>query len=1116
MRRHAGVSFSGVSLAAIIAATLGAAGARAQSAQNLTATGLVSGLSVLPNSTAGIAALNANLATALAINNGATPDRQLRATIDNTITGSNGVVVADAFGSRLGAIYRNASPTSATNPGPATFFPTTETSFSQNLLQLIRQANAVSGSDSAFAKNYLANGTVTGSPATFIGAQNLPAGGVFGAYDRIYNPPAGANTVGNARPAQVRPEQTASFTQPNFFGVPTNNTADIVPILRGNAAYPSGHTTFGQTTAILFAQLVPERFQEAVARGSEYGDSRVVLGAHHPMDVIAGRILATYDLVQLLNNNPQYLNYAVPGSLTTTSDFQALFNAARTDLTGLFTSQCGTTVAACAASGSPDRFADKARTKADYTYRLTYGFAPVGPTDLAPVVPVGAEILLTTRFPYLTAAQRRDVLATTQIASGQALDNGSGYARLNLYAAADGYGAFNGAVTVTMDASRGGFSALDSFDNDIGGAGSLTKAGSGTLALTGSNTYAGGTTIAGGTLIGSARSFGTGAIVDNASLILDQADDGTLANPIAGTGLLTKTGAGSLSLTGTSAFSGATGVAQGRLAVNGSLANSVVTVGDGASLGGTGTVGGLAARSGAVVAPGNGIGTLAVAGNASFAPGSTLQVEADATGRTDRLAVAGTATLNGGTVQVQAAAGTYDPRTAYTVLTAGGGVQGRFDGVSANFAFLTPTLRYQPGAVDLTLTRNDIAFSSIARTRNQTGVADAIQAAGPGPALYGRTVGLTTPEAHAAFGALTGDIHASMAGAQFETAFFVREAILDRLRWGATPGAAGFSDYGALPAAYTADLPGRAAPVAPVPVRVLDPRVFGLWGQGFGSFGEARTDGNAAGLARQTSGFVLGADARLETGFRLGVAGGYTATSLDSAGRLSSGTIESGFGGVYGGFERGPVALRLGAVYADQSSRLRRAVSFAGFTDSDAARYGGATVQGFGEFGYRFFLGAPQVGQFPKGEGPVAAIQPAYLEPFVGGAYVSIGRDRFTETGGPAALRGAAQTTEVATSTVGVRGQTGLDLGFGAPVSLHGLVGYRRAYGDVVPKALLSFGTGPGFLTAGIPIGRDALVAQAGLDVRVARDATLGVAYTGQVGERAQDHAVKGNFTYRF
>jgi subtilase-type serine protease len=67
-----------------------------------------------------------------------------------------------------------------------------------------------------------------------------------------------------------------------------------------------------------------------------------------------------------------------------------------------------------------------------------------------------------------------------------------------------------------------------------------------------------------------------------------------------------------------------------------------------------------------------------------------------------------------------------------------------------------------------------------------------------------------------------------------------------------------------------------------------------------------------------------------------------------------------------------------------------------------------------------------------------------------------------------------------------------------------------------VPKALLAFGTGPSFLTAGIPIDRDALVAEAGLDLRVSANATIGIAYTGQVGSRAEDHAAKGNFTYRF
>ncbi|KMO27127.1 autotransporter outer membrane beta-barrel domain-containing protein, partial [Methylobacterium aquaticum] len=378
-----------------------------------------------------------------------------------------------------------------------------------------------------------------------------------------------------------------------------------------------------------------------------------------------------------------------------------------------------------------------------------------------------------------------------------------------------------------------------------------------------------------------------------------------------------------------------------------------------------------------------------VAGNATFAPGSTFQVEANAAGQSDRLAATGSATIQGGTVQVLAQNGNYNPRTQYTVLSANNGVTGTFAGVTSNLAFLTPTLRYQPAEVDLTLTRNDTPFATIAQTRNQAAVATAIQGAGAGAGIYARTVGLTTPEAVTAFQALTGDIHASSVSAAYETAFFVREAILDRLRWSGDAG----RDYGTLPATYTADLPSRAAPVAPVPVRVLDPRVFGLWGQGFGSFGQARSDGNAVTLNRDTAGFVLGADLRLENGIKLGVAGGYTRTTLDAPGQTASGTIESGFGGVYGGYEAGPFALRLGASYADNSLRLRRSVVFPGFSETESARYGGSTVQGFGEIGYRIALGAGVLGK----ASPVTA---SYIEPFVGGAYVGIDRNRFTETGG--------------------------------------------------------------------------------------------------------------------
>ncbi|MCO6705109.1 phosphoesterase, partial [Streptomyces sp. CHB9.2] len=70
-----------------------------------------------------------------------------------------------------------------------------------------------------------------------------------------------------------------------------------------------------------------------------------------------------------------------------------------------FAQQCGGDINNCVGRIDPatDQQSQHAQDRALYTARLTYGFAPVGPTNLAPVVPVNAEVLLETRFPYLTA-----------------------------------------------------------------------------------------------------------------------------------------------------------------------------------------------------------------------------------------------------------------------------------------------------------------------------------------------------------------------------------------------------------------------------------------------------------------------------------------------------------------------------------------------------------------------------------------------------------------------------------------------------------------------------------------------------------------------------------------
>ncbi|MGX5839465.1 autotransporter outer membrane beta-barrel domain-containing protein [Mesorhizobium sp. ArgA1] len=181
------------------------------------------------------------------------------------------------------------------------------------------------------------------------------------------------------------------------------------------------------------------------------------------------------------------------------------------------------------------------------------------------------------------------------------------------------------------------------FAGVISGSGAVVQQGTGSTTLTGANTYSGGTTVSAGTLIGQATSFGTGNILNDATLVFDQPTDASFAAIIDGTGTLTKRGAGNLNLTGINTLSGATTIEAGKLSVNGSLANSAVTILSGGALGGNGTVGNTTLQAGGVIAPGNSIGLLTVQGNFVGA-GGTVEIEAILDGDaspTDKLVITG-------------------------------------------------------------------------------------------------------------------------------------------------------------------------------------------------------------------------------------------------------------------------------------------------------------------------------------------------------------------------------------------------------------------------------------------------------------------------------------------
>ncbi len=104
------------------------------------------------------------------------------------------------------------------------------------------------------------------------------------------------------------------------------------------------------------------------------------------------------------------------------------------------------------------------------------------------------------------------------------------------------------------------------FSNVISGTGAMQKLGVGTLILTASNTYTGGTLVSAGALAGDATSL-RGAIINNATVIFDQSINGTYAGAMSGTGVLTKSGGGALTISSASTYTGGSRIESGTVVV---------------------------------------------------------------------------------------------------------------------------------------------------------------------------------------------------------------------------------------------------------------------------------------------------------------------------------------------------------------------------------------------------------------------------------------------------------------------------------------------------------------------------------------------------------------------
>ncbi len=110
------------------------------------------------------------------------------------------------------------------------------------------------------------------------------------ALERVLAPLGAAIGVAKARYERERPFEVDAAVTPCI--EPSDR-------LRASGSYPSGHAAFGWAWGLVLAELAPEHANAILARGREYGDSRVVCGLHYASDVEAGRVIAAAAIARL-------------------------------------------------------------------------------------------------------------------------------------------------------------------------------------------------------------------------------------------------------------------------------------------------------------------------------------------------------------------------------------------------------------------------------------------------------------------------------------------------------------------------------------------------------------------------------------------------------------------------------------------------------------------------------------------------------------------------------------------------------------------------------------------------------------------------------------------------
>jgi outer membrane autotransporter protein len=461
-------------------------------------------------------------------------------------------------------------------------------------------------------------------------------------------------------------------------------------------------------------------------------------------------------------------------------------------------------------------------------------------------------------------------------------------------------------------------------------------------------------------------------------------------------------------------------------------------------------------------------------------------------------------------VDVQAQSGTYATQTQYSIVQAPGGVTGQFSGVTSNLAFLSPLLTYDPGNVYLTLTRNDVPFTAVTTTANQSEAALAfMRIAQTGTSedsalVLNTLVGLSSAQARAAFDSIAGTSRAAMSQTGVLNQRAINQNIVARL---------GVAEGGSAPATGITSSPLRVAfeegprndstpayaQALPSPALQADRNDAskGFWVRGYGGSGRLDGDASAAGSDFRFGGVLAGFDHALRNGVTLGVFGGYAEPRSDQDGAVGSARTRNHQIGTYGRYRDGPWYLDGIASYARQDTDASRLVVVGPLVRTASGSFNGSAWAAHVETGYTLASGIT----------PMAAL-----------SWLRQTQDAYDEQGaGALNLSVPGQRSESLRSMLGARAAHSFQA-TGVQWTIEGRAAWAHEFNDPVAASARLAGdpTAAIFSVTGPAVPRDSALIGAGISAELKRDLSFYADVSAELNGQQRTYALGAGLRYRW